>query len=256
MPTLEETLQKLLEVREITVNYDEMEAIRDVSIEVSSDEIACVIGSNGAGKSTLIKAILGLVGLQKGNVFFEGTDISKLAADRRVKLGIVLIPEGRLIISSLSVLDNLMLGTFPHRRETKNETMKDLDYIFDLFPRLKERQKQHGGTLSGGEQQMLAIGRGLLARPKLLMLDEPSLGLAPLIIEEVFRVIRKLRGEHIGILLVEQNARLALQVSNKGFVIETGCIILRGDAKELIQKPEILEAYLSSETNGERRMGG
>jgi len=239
-------LQLLLEVKDITVNYGQIEAIKDVSIEVFSNEIVCLIGANGAGKSTLIKAILGLLPLQKGGIFFNGTDISRLTADRRIKLGIVLVPEGRLVIASLSVLDNLMLGTFPHRRTNKKKNLnQDLDYIFELFPILKQRQKQQGGTLSGGEQQMLVIGRGLLARPKLLMLDEPSLGLAPLIIEEVFRVIKKLQEQNISILLVEQNAKLALQISNKGFVIETGRVSLEGDAKVLIQTPEIINAYLS-----------
>ena len=239
-------MQLLLEVKDITVNYGQIEAIKDVSIEVFSNEIVCLIGANGAGKSTLIKAILGLLPLQKGGIFFNGTDISRLTADRRIKLGIVLVPEGRLVIASLSVLDNLMLGTFPHRRTNKKKNLnQDLDYIFELFPILKQRQKQQGGTLSGGEQQMLVIGRGLLARPKLLMLDEPSLGLAPLIIEEVFRVIKKLQEQNISILLVEQNAKLALQISNKGFVIETGRVSLEGDAKVLIQTPEIINAYLS-----------
>jgi branched-chain amino acid transport system ATP-binding protein len=238
-------LQKLLDVRELTVAYGQIEAVRDISLDVLRDEIVCLIGSNGAGKSTLIKAILGLARLKKGSVSFEGKEIGRLPVETRVKLGVVLVPEGRMIISSLSVLDNLMLGTFPHRREMKRQIISDLEYVYHLFPILKERQRQLGGTLSGGEQQMLAIGRGLLARPNLLMLDEPSLGLAPLIIGEVFGVIKKLQEKHMGILLVEQNAKLALQVSNKGFVIETGCLRLKGNARELIQNSEVINLYLS-----------
>jgi branched-chain amino acid transport system ATP-binding protein len=242
---LEEILQILLEIKDITVYYGQIEVLKNVSIELFPNEIACLIGSNGAGKSTLIKSISGLIPLRKGSIFFDGTDVSGLSADKRVRLGIIQVPERRLIISSLSVIDNLMLGTFHHYRISKKESLrKDFDYVFDLFPILKERQRQQGGTLSGGEQQMLAIGRGLLARPKLLMLDEPSLGLAPMIVAEVFSIIKKLQEQHIAIFLIEQNAKAALQISNRGFVIEIGHIILKGHAKELVETKEVRDAYL------------
>jgi len=235
----------LLEVKNINTYYGNIHALRDVSLYVDQGEIVAVIGGNGAGKTTLLNTVSGVLHSRTGEILFEGQAITKLSADKVVHLGISQVPERRQIFSTLNVLDNLHLGAYlRHGREPKEEIWKDLDFVFEIFPILKDRQKQMGGTLSGGEQQMLALGRGLMAKPQLLLLDEPSLGLAPLLVREIFRVASELREHGTTILLVEQNARAALRLADRGYVMETGNVVLEGTCKELLGDERVEEAYL------------
>jgi len=235
----------LLEVKNINTYYGNIHALRDVSLYVDQGEIVAVIGGNGAGKTTLLNTVSGVLHSRTGEILFEGQAITKLSADKVVHLGISQVPERRQIFSTLNVLDNLLLGAYlRHGREPKEEIRKDLDFVFEIFPILKDRQKQMGGTLSGGEQQMLALGRGLMAKPQLLLLDEPSLGLAPLLVREIFRVASELREHGTTILLVEQNARAALRLADRGYVMETGNVVLEGTCKELLGDERVEEAYL------------
>lgn len=235
----------LLEVKNINTYYGNIHALRDVSLYVDQGEIVAVIGGNGAGKTTLLNTVSGVLHSRTGEILFEGQAITKLSADKVVHLGISQVPERRQIFSTLNVLDNLHLGAYlRHGREPKEEIRKDLDFVFEIFPILKDRQKQMGGTLSGGEQQMLALGRGLMAKPQLLLLDEPSLGLAPLLVREIFRVASELREHGTTILLVEQNARAALRLADRGYVMETGNVVLEGTSKELLGDERVEEAYL------------
>lgn len=235
----------LLEVKNINTYYGNIHALRDVSLYVDQGEIVAVIGGNGAGKTTLLNTVSGVLHSRTGEILFEGQAITKLSADKVVHLGISQVPERRQIFSTLNVLDNLLLGAYlRHGREPKEEIRKDLDFVFEIFPILKDRQKQMGGTLSGGEQQMLALGRGLMAKPQLLLLDEPSLGLAPLLVREIFRVASELREHGTTILLVEQNARAALRLADRGYVMETGNVVLEGTSKELLGDERVEEAYL------------
>jgi branched-chain amino acid transport system ATP-binding protein len=204
-----------------------------------------VVGPNGAGKTTLLNSISGVLHPRDGDIRFEGQPIGKLTPDRVVRLGISQVPERRQVFATLNVLDNLMLGAYlRHGREPKSQIQADLDSVFEIFPTLRKRQKQSGGTLSGGEQQMLALGRGLMAKPKLLLLDEPSLGLAPLLVREIFRVAAELREHGATILLVEQNARAALNLADRGYVMETGNVVLEGTSEELLGDARVQEAYL------------
>ena len=235
----------LLEVKNINTYYGNIHALRDVSLYVDQGEIVAVIGGNGAGKTTLLNTISGVLHSRTGEILLEGQPITKLSPEKIVRLGISQVPERRQVFSTLNVLDNLLLGAYVrHGREPKEEIQKDMDFVFEVFPILKDRQKQTGGTLSGGEQQMLALGRGLMAKPKLLLMDEPSLGLAPLLVREIFRVAGELREHGTTILLVEQNARAALNLADRGYVMETGYVVLEGSSEELLGDERVQEAYL------------
>jgi branched-chain amino acid transport system ATP-binding protein len=231
----------LLAVDRLSVAYGKVEAVRSVSLEVPAGSVVTVIGANGAGKTTLLNAIMGLLD-QAGSISFEGHDLRGTRVEDRVAAGLVLVPERRELFGSLTVEDNLRLGSFRHRRHHQIDA--ELDKVYTRFPRLRERHRQLAGTLSGGERQMLALGRALMSRPRLLMLDEPSLGLAPQIVRESFRIIADLHKSGVSILLIEQNARAALAIADHGYVMEHGEIALQGSAAELAQNPRVVESYL------------
>jgi branched-chain amino acid transport system ATP-binding protein len=232
----------MLEVKGVSAFYGDAQALWDVSFTVNEGEIVTLIGSNGAGKSTMLKVISALLPPAKGTIKLFDTRIDQLPSHRIVELGIAHIPEGRRLWPGMSVLENLELGAYT--RQARANKDKSLKWVFELFPRLAERKNQLAGTLSGGEQQMLAIGRGLLSRPKLLMLDEPSLGLAPFLVAEVFEVIKQINQEGVTILLVEQNVHHALELAHRGYVLETGRIVLEGKSEELLQNEHVRTAYL------------
>ena len=233
----------VLEVSDLHVGYGGIGAVHGVSLTVRAGQIVTVIGPNGAGKTTLLNAVMG-VHPGHGAIRFQGTDVGRLGIESRVRAGMCLVPEKRELFSTLPVEDNLRLGGFRHRRAGAAAARRAMDEVFALFPRLRERRRQHAGTLSGGERQMLAMGRALMAKPDLLMLDEPSLGLAPLIVREIFRIIAALRDQGCAILLVEQNARAALQVADYGYVLETGQIVLDGPSTALAGNARVVESYL------------
>jgi branched-chain amino acid transport system ATP-binding protein len=232
-----------LEVKDLHVHYGKIEAIKGVSIVVNEGEIVTLIGANGAGKTTMLKTISGLRPVSSGQILFDGQDISKMAAHDRVELGLSQAPEGRGIFPGMTVLENLEMGKY-HRKNRKAEMKEDLEKVYHLFPRLLERIDQAGGTLSGGEQQMLAIGRALMARPKVLLLDEPSMGLAPLMIANIFRIITEINNLGTTILLVEQNAQQALQRAHRAYVLETGNVVKEAKASDLLNDPAVRAAYL------------
>ncbi|AFG35562.1 ABC transporter ATP-binding protein [Fervidobacterium pennivorans subsp. shakshaketiis] len=232
----------VLEVEGLHVFYGAIHAIKGISFKVEQGQIVTLIGANGAGKTTTLSTIAGLVKPKRGRIVFNGKDIQNLPPHQINRMGVCLVPEGRRIFPNLTVMENLMMGAF--NRKDKDGIKQDLEWIFTLFPRLAERKNQLGGTLSGGEQQMLAISRALMSRPKVLMMDEPSLGLAPILVEEVFEIIKKLNSEGMTILLVEQNAVGALNISHYGYVLETGNIVLEGPAKELLKNEQVKKAYL------------
>jgi branched-chain amino acid transport system ATP-binding protein len=234
----------ILEVSDLCVSYGKVEALHHVSIKVRPGEIVTVIGPNGAGKTTLLSAIMGVLPFSRGEVRYQDEAPAHVDIERMVARGMTLVPEKRELFGEMSVEDNLLLGAFMRRRLGFHDERETLDRVYAIFPRLKEREAQMAGTLSGGERQMLAVGRALMAQPKILMLDEPSLGLAPLIVREIFRVIGDLRKTGVAILLVEQNARAALQVSDYGYVLETGEIALEGPSDALEDDPKVVEAYL------------
>lgn len=235
-----------LEIKDLRVHYGKIEAIKGISFHVNQGEIVTLIGANGAGKTTTLKTISGLRGISSGSVIFDGKDISKMPAHERVNLGISQAPEGRGIFPGMTVLENLEMGKF-HRKNRKSEMDEDLDMVYELFPRLKERAFQDGGTLSGGEQQMLAIGRALMARPQLLLLDEPSMGLAPQMIANIFRIITEInKSQGVTILLVEQNAQQALQRAHRAYILETGNVVKTAAAADLLNDPAVREAYLGT----------
>ena len=236
----------LLELDSVKVRYGVIEAVRGINLKVHEGEIVSLIGGNGAGKTTTLRAISMVHGPAEGRIMFQGEDLTTLKSHEVVQRGIIQVPEGRHIFPNMSVAENLEMGAF-NVPGGKAESKQIIDHIFELFPRLEERRKQAGGTLSGGEQQMLAIGRAMMARPKLLMLDEPSMGLAPQVVEKVFEVIQEINSEGVPILLVEQNAQMALQTSNRGYVIETGEIVLDDDAKRLLGNDQVRKAYLGEE---------
>ncbi|CDY78340.1 Branched-chain amino acid transport ATP-binding protein LivF (TC 3.A.1.4.1) [Caballeronia glathei] len=241
------TVEPILQVSALSVRYGKVEALHDGKLTVGAGQIVSVIGPNGAGKSTLLNAIMGALpstGHAKGVVQYLGDDISSLAIERRVSRGMCLVPEKRELFASMTVEDNLVLGAYRRKRAGERNFLDQLDHVFELFPRLKERRKQAAGTLSGGERQMLAVGRALMGKPQLLMLDEPSLGLAPLIVKEIFHIISALRQTGVATLLIEQNARAALQISDYGYVLETGEFALEGAADELAHDPKVIETYL------------
>lgn len=237
----------ILEVRDLSARYGKVGALTGAVLTVPAGSIVTVIGANGAGKSTMLNAVMGALpqtGHATGHVQYAGTDVSGWKVERRVSAGMSLVPERRELFGSMSVEDNLLLGGFRRYRARESGWRDTLDEVFELFPRLRERRAQQAGTLSGGERQMLAVGRALMAKPKLLMLDEPSLGLAPRIVREIFHIIARLRETGVAILLVEQNARAALQVADYGYVLETGEIVLHGPAKDLAGNPRVIESYL------------
>ena len=235
----------LLEVAALEVRYGGIRAVKGVDLAVNAGELVCLIGANGAGKTSTLKAICGLLPAAAGSVSYAGEMISGTPSFRLVRRGLVLVPEGRGIFGQLTVLENLSMGAFA--REDAVEVKNDLERMLALFPRLAERRSQSAGTLSGGEQQMLALGRALMSKPKLLVLDEPSMGLAPLMVVKIFEVVRKIAAEGVTILLVEQNARLALEAASRGYVMESGVITLSGNARELLADPRVREAYLGEE---------
>ena len=234
-----------LEVKDLRVQYGKIEAIKGISFVVEQGEIVTLIGANGAGKTTTLKTISGLRPVSSGSITYDGQDISKMAAHERVNLGISQAPEGRGIFPGMTVLENLEIGKYS-RKERKSEMAEDLDMVYGLFPRLKERVGQAGGTLSGGEQQMLAIGRALMARPKVLLLDEPSMGLAPMMIQNIFNIITEINKQGVTILLVEQNAQQALQRAHWAYVLETGKVVKEAKASDLLNDPAVRAAYLGT----------
>jgi branched-chain amino acid transport system ATP-binding protein len=234
-----------LEIKDLRVHYGKIEAIKGVSVVVNQGEIVTLIGANGAGKTTILKTISGLRPVSSGSITFDGEDINKIPAHKRVDLGISQVPEGRGIFPGMTVLENLEMGKF-NRKDRKSEMDEDLDRVYTLFPRLKERVSQAGGTLSGGEQQMLAMGRALMARPKVLLLDEPSMGLAPQMIANIFRIITEINKQGVTILLVEQNAQQALQRAHRAYILETGNVTKEAKAADLLNDPAVREAYLGT----------
>lgn len=234
-----------LEIKDLRVHYGKIEAIKGISVTVNQGEIVTLIGANGAGKTTTLKTISGLRPLTSGSIIFDGQDISKMPAHARVHLGISQAPEGRGIFPGMTVLENLEMGKY-HLKMKRAEIESDLENVYHLFPRLKERASQAGGTLSGGEQQMLAIGRALMARPKVLLLDEPSMGLAPQMIANIFRIITEINKQGVTILLVEQNAQQALSRAHRAYVLEIGQITKEANAKDLLNDPHVKSAYLGT----------
>ena len=233
----------LLEVTDLHVFYGRIEALKGINFSVGEGEIATLIGANGAGKTTTMRTISGVRTVTQGSVLFDGQDITKMAPHDRVKLGICQAPEGRGIFPGMTVRENLEMGTYVRGGDAAQKAA-DLAHVFHLFPRLEERVSQLGGTLSGGEQQMLAIGRALMSRPRLLLLDEPSMGLAPMLIKQIFEIIKQINSEGISVLLVEQNATQALRVANHGYVLETGYVVKKGTGNDLLEDPAVRAAYL------------
>ena len=232
----------MLEIRNLNVHDGGIHALRGINLEVDDGKIISLIGANGAGKSTTLKSVMGLVPKSAGSVVWNGRDITRLETKEIVKAGIALCPEGRKVFPDLTVAENLTIGAY--LRKDKEEIKKDRDWVYELFPRMKEREWQLAGTLSGGEQQMLAVGRALMTKPKLLMLDEPSLGLAPLVIKDIFSIIRQIKEAGVNVLLIEQNAKAALEISDFAYVMETGTITMSGPGRELLSDDRVKKAYL------------
>jgi branched-chain amino acid transport system ATP-binding protein len=234
--------ERILETDQIKVRYSSVPVLHGISIHIEAGETVCVVGSNGAGKSTLLRAVMGAQPAFAGRILFEGKEIQRLQTESIVRLGVVYVPEEKMLFKPLSVEENILLGGYVlHQAE---QIQRNLEFVYNLFPRLRERRRQAASTLSGGEQQMLAIGRGLMSSPRLLMLDEPSLGLSPLLIDEVLDTVRQLKSEGISILLVEQNVREALDLADRGYVIQTGRIVEEGSGQELLQSDKVREAFL------------
>ena len=236
------TNDTLLSIKDLQVHYGGIEAVKGISFDVSEGEIVPLIGANGAGKSSVLRSIAGLVKPSGGSITFCGDNITGRDSTVIVKRGITLVPEGRKIFPNLTVLENLKIGAYMR----SDDILEDIQWVYDLFPRLRERSWQAGGTLSGGEQQMLAVGRALMARPKLIMMDEPSLGLAPLVVRDIFEIIRQINRQGVSILLIEQNANMALKVADSAYVMETGCITLSGAGRELLNNEAVKKAYLGT----------
>ena len=234
----------MLEVKDLQVYYGVIQALKGISFEVEQGDVVALIGANGAGKTTTLHTITGLLPSKAGNITFEGTDITHVPGYKLVSMGIAHVPEGRRVFPDMTVAENLKIGAF--LRTDKGGIADDMDYVHSLFPRLKERSWQLAGTLSGGEQQMLAVGRALMARPKLIMMDEPSLGLAPLVVRDIFEIIRQINHQGVSILLIEQNANMALKVADSAYVMETGCITLSGAGKDLLNNEAVKKAYLGT----------
>jgi len=234
----------MLNIENLNVHYGVIHALHDVSLNVQAGEIVTLIGSNGAGKSTTLMSLSGLLQPTSGKVEFEGKDLLCISPHRRVSTGLVQVPEGRRVFATLTVAENLDLGSYARR--DKAAVQQDLQEVYDLFPRLRERRSQQAGTLSGGEQQMLAVGRALMSRPRLLLLDEPSLGLAPLLVKEIFNVVKRIRERGVTVLLVEQNAHMALAIADRAYVLETGRIVMSGPAQEIAGDARVKAAYLGA----------
>lgn len=240
------TASPLLELRNLDVAYGGIRAVRGLNLVVNRGELVSLIGANGAGKSTTLRAICGLVPLAGGEILYEGESIAGMPSYMLVRRGLVMVPEGRGIFGQLTIEENLAMGAYS-RRDTE-EIRRDIEHVLELFPRLRERLRQSAGTLSGGEQQMLAMGRAMISRPRLLLLDEPSMGLAPIMVDRIFDVIRNIADDGVTILLIEQNARLALETSHRGYVMESGRLILEGPSQQLLDDPKVRAAYLGEET--------
>lgn len=232
----------MLEIKDLEVFYGMIQAIKGISFEVNQGEVIALIGANGAGKTTTLQTITGMLQAKKGHIIFEGTDITKVPGHKIVSMGMAHVPEGRRVFSHLTVYENLKLGAFT--RKDKNEIEETLQKVYKSFPRLEERKNQLAGTLSGGEQQMLAMGRALMSKPRIILMDEPSMGLSPIFVEEIFRIIREISAAGTTVLLVEQNAKKALSIADRAYVLETGNIVLSGDAEELMNNESIKKAYL------------
>lgn len=232
----------MLKITDLEVYYGMIQAIKKLSFEVNQGEVVALIGANGAGKTTILHTVTGLVAAKSGTIEFEGNDITKVPGHKIVALGMAHVPEGRRVFSELSVLENLKMGAYT--RKDKKEIEDTLQMVYDKFPRLRERKNQEAGTLSGGEQQMLAMGRALMSHPKIILMDEPSMGLSPIFVEEIFKIIREISAGGTTVLLVEQNAKKALSIANRAYVLETGKIVLSGDAKKLMNDESVKKAYL------------
>lgn len=241
----------MLKIKNLEAGYGSLKVLRKVTMHVARGEIVTIIGANGAGKTTLLNSISGLLKGKKGEIVFDGRDILRLPAEKIVSLGCSLVPEGRQVFSTMTVVENLLLGGYLRHRGSRAGLNAEMEKIYDIFPVLRERGKQLAGTLSGGEQQMLAIGRALMAKPALIMMDEPSMGLAPLIVKDIFGVILKLKAGGNTVLLVEQNARASLKVADRGYVLETGRIILEGASEELLSNKDVQRAYLGRDLDSE-----
>lgn len=232
----------MLEIKDLEVYYGMIQAIKGISFEVNEGEVIALIGSNGAGKTTTLQTITGMLPAKKGNIIFQGTDITKVPGHKIVSMGMAHVPEGRRVFAQLTVLENLKMGAYT--RKDKNEIAETLQTVYKHFPRLEERKNQLAGTLSGGEQQMLAMGRALMSKPKIILMDEPSMGLSPIFVEEIFKIIQEISASGTTVLLVEQNAKKALSIADRAYVLETGNIVLSGDADEMIHDESIKKAYL------------
>jgi len=244
----------VLRLRNVDAGYGKLSVLRRVSLHVSQGEIVTIVGANGAGKTTLLRTVAGLVRARAGEIAFDGREVSRLATENVVALGCSLVPEGRQVFAPMPVRENLLLGAHvQYARGRRHEVAQDLERVYGLFPVLAKREHQLAGTLSGGEQQMLAIGRALMARPRLMMLDEPSMGLAPLVMKDIFAIVKRISDEGTTVLLVEQNARSALRIASRGYVLETGRIVLQGTADELLANRDVQRAYLGSDLDAENR---
>jgi len=244
----------VLRLRNVDAGYGKLSVLRRVSLHVSQGEIVTIVGANGAGKTTLLRTVAGLVRARAGEIAFDGREVSRLATEKVVALGCSLVPEGRQVFAPMPVRENLLLGAHvQYARGRRHEVAQDLERVYGLFPVLAKREHQLAGTLSGGEQQMLAIGRALMARPRLMMLDEPSMGLAPLVMKDIFAIVKRISDEGTTVLLVEQNARSALSIASRGYVLETGRIVLQGTADELLANRDVQRAYLGSDLDAENR---
>lgn len=245
----------MLRIRNLEAGYGNLRVLRRLSMHVNPGEIVTIIGANGAGKTTLLNTISGLIAPRSGEMAFDGVELARVAPEKRVFMGCSLVPEGRQVFSTMTVAENLALGAYVrYKRKQRHEIVDTLEHVYTLFPRLREREGQLAGTLSGGEQQMLAMGRALMAGPKLIMMDEPSMGLAPLVVKEIFNIIVRLRQEGNTVLLVEQNAKASLKIADRGYVIETGRIILQGPANELLENREVQRAYLGRDLDAETKI--
>lgn len=241
-------MSSMLQVRDLRISYGGIEALKGISFDVEAGEIVTLIGANGAGKSTTLKGISGLVKSSAGSIVYKGKELHTLNSQQIVEEGVVLIPEGRRVFPNLTVLENLMIGAY--LRKDKQAVQKDLKQVYELFPRMEERSWQSAGTLSGGEQQMLAVGRGLMAKPDLIMMDEPSLGLAPQLVQDIFKIIKQIHALGVTVLLIEQNANAALKIAHQAYVMVTGEITQRGSGQDLLNDPSIREAYLGVQAKG------
>ncbi len=238
-------MKPLLELKDLKVSYGGIKAVKGIDLVVNEGELVCLIGANGAGKTTTLKAICGLIKVADGHVLYQGNNISGTRSFQLVRRGLAMVPEGRGIFGQLTIEENLAMGAYT--RSDRDAVKADTEKVFELFPRLRERRKQPAGTLSGGEQQMLAMGRAILSKPTLLLLDEPSMGLAPMMVKKVFETVCAISAQGVTILLIEQNAKVALQISNRGYVMESGSITVSGEAKQLLNDPKVREAYLGEQ---------